>query len=147
MVEDAVKACDLELYDTYFGRAQHGRILHVKIDSKTGVSAEDCAKTAKQIRYHLSAHETDHDNLQIEVSSPGIERPLKQLKHYLLAIEKMISVSFIDVDKKNQQLTGQLKSATAENITIKIDDDCTTVPYQSITNAHIVFQNLGAQNE
>ncbi|HJN37422.1 MAG TPA: hypothetical protein QF353_01440 [Gammaproteobacteria bacterium] len=147
MVEEAVNACDLELYDTSMSRAQSGRVLRVKIDSKNGVSAEDCALTARHLRYHLSAQSEDFDDVQIEVSSPGIERPLKQLKHYVSSIGKMVSITFMDQERKYHKTSGVLQKALDNTITLKTTQGIETLLLENITKAHVVFQPPGAHNE
>ena len=144
IVEEALDACEVDFYDAYTSQSNIGQTLHVKIDSDKGISAEDCATTAQHLRYHLSAHLKNVDNLNIEVSSPGVERALKNSNHFIKAIGKEIKIKFTNDNDIAETLTGVILNALEDHLILKTDKNELTVMYSSVHNANVLFSTHGS---
>ena len=112
------------LYDVEFINTQHGKVLCVYITKLGGISISDCTKVSKDLNEILDNDETIiADSYTLEVSSPGIERPLKFKKHYMSAINENVKITFLKGEKK-ETLIGVLKEVNQDFVIVneeKID--------------------------
>lgn len=69
----------LELFDVQFRREGHGWVLRLFIDREDGVSLDDCSMVSRQISDYLDVEDMIEQSYHLEVSSPGLERPLRHL--------------------------------------------------------------------
>ncbi|MFB7274850.1 ribosome maturation factor RimP [Streptomyces sp. NPDC056244] len=90
LLEPLVSAKDLDLEQIEVSRAGRRRVLRVVVDSDEGVDLDECAELSRSISEKLD--ETDamgEDEYQLEVTSPGAERPLTEHRHYERAIGRL----------------------------------------------------------
>ena len=117
IVSNAVAAVDMSLYDLSVQRAGvHDKIV-VYIDKQGGVNISDCAEANKQIRMCLSSDEK-YNNYAIEVSSPGVNRALTKIEHYVKAVGKTAKIKYKDTERNNV-VVGAIVSIDGDTITVK----------------------------
>ncbi|WP_326610174.1 ribosome maturation factor RimP [Streptomyces scopuliridis] len=90
LLEPLVSAKDLDLEEIEVSRAGRRRVLRVVVDSDEGVDLDECAELSRSISDRLD--ETDamgEDEYQLEVTSPGAERPLTEHRHYVRAVGRL----------------------------------------------------------
>ncbi|MFJ9208092.1 hypothetical protein CU044_6333 [Streptomyces sp. L-9-10] len=90
LLEPLVSAKDLDLEEIEVSRAGRRRVLRVVVDSDEGVDLDECAELSRSISDKLD--ETDamgEDEYQLEVTSPGAERPLTEHRHYVRAVGRL----------------------------------------------------------
>lgn len=92
-----------------------GNKLEVFIDSDTGITFEKCQKISRYLEPHLDEERWLGDDYVLEVSSPGISRPLKLRRQYPRNIGRQVEVSLRDGSKKE----GLLLAVNDEGITIE----------------------------
>lgn len=114
------------------------------LDSEDGVTIEDCTKATKLINRILQVAELN-EQYSLEVSSPGIERPLIKPEHYLRFIGhdvKLTSQVLIDGQKR---FIGKLKDFNKETNTIEItcDDKAVQIELDQVqsANLHYIIKN------
>jgi len=78
LVEKRVAESDIELVDVEFVKEGQHRYLRVYIDKLDGVSLDDCQALSVYLNEHMDSLDPIEENYFLEVSSPGIERPLKK---------------------------------------------------------------------
>ena len=123
------------LYDIEFINTQHGKVLCVYITKMGGICITDCTKVSKELNEVLD----EDDSLvsgpyTLEVSSPGVERPLKYKKHYVSAINENVKISYINAGKKDT-ITGVLKEVNQDFIIL----DETKIEFHDIKKAKTVL--------
>jgi len=98
---------------------RHGRStrLQVFVDSDDGVTLSDCARLSRAIDCELEAQELFEGSYTIEVSSPGVDRPLATEKEFRRKLGRTIAIDFTDEERK--QLRGTLKSVENGRIIIE----------------------------
>jgi ribosome maturation factor RimP len=116
------------------------RIL-VHVDRKEGISIDDCVKVSRALEARLDREQED---FALEVSSPGLDVPLKVPQQYEKSIGKMVSVQFED----NSKILGILKETDEAGILVEIasgkkgvDPEKQKYPFKEIksTRIHIQF--------
>lgn len=92
-----------------------GNQLFVFADSDSGMTFEKCQKLSRFLESHLDANLWLTDKYILEVSSPGIGRPLKFVRQYIKNVGRTVAVTLLD---KTQQV-GTLKSADDDKIVLE----------------------------
>lgn len=142
------------LYDIEFVGTAAGRTLRVYIDKEAegGVSIDDCSNVSRGLNHLLDEAEEviPGGQYNLEVSSPGLERVLKEPRHFEMALGKKISVkSFAPLVQFNEhlpeldkakQVQGTLLSHDEKGLKVGFEDQEVFIPLESVTKAHIVFE-------
>ncbi len=89
-------------------------VIRVFIDAETGVSIEDCVPVSRHIEGGL---DRDKEDFEIEVSSAGLDRPLKKARQYRKNIGRRLKL----VDRENNTWKGTIVSADDEGLTLHCD--------------------------
>lgn len=92
-----------------------GQKLYVFADSDSGMTFEKCQKISRYLESHLDTNGWLGDKYLLEVSSPGIGRPLKFLRQYLNNLDRTVEVTLKD---KTRQ-TGLLKAADENQVVLQ----------------------------
>ena len=146
VAKDACTKCGVGLYDVDLIHTQHGKIFCVFITKVDGVNITDCTKVSKEMNIFLDSDTSLIDGpYTLEVSSPGVERPLRLKKHYMSAINELIKITFLNNDKK-ETITGKLSEVHHDFIIIKNDDDKHQIPFHNIKKAKTCYQKLNKEN-
>lgn len=74
---------ELELFDIQFRREGHGWVLRVFIDAESGVTLNHCSDVSRELGNYLDVEDCIEHAYHLEVSSPGLERPLRSLEDFL----------------------------------------------------------------
>lgn len=77
-----VGSMGFELVDLQFRNEGHGWVLRVFIDAEGGITLDHCSRVSREVGQYLDVEEVIEHAYHLEVSSPGIERPLKALKDF-----------------------------------------------------------------
>lgn len=72
----------LELFDVQFRTEAHGWVLRVFIDSQDGISLDHCTDVSRELGQYLDVEEVIDHAYSLEVSSPGLERPLRSIAEF-----------------------------------------------------------------
>jgi len=132
-----LKDCDVELYDTETVSEYEQKIFRIYITAKDGVSLDKCAEVTRILSPILDLEPPVNGNYTLEVSSPGIERPLKTIEQYKASIGDMVKVKLINTDK----IIGNLESLEDGIITIKEEDgDITKISLDDIDKARTYYK-------
>ncbi len=142
-IESFVKSLDLELYDistvSEFDETIY-RISVVSTEIKDGkrkpVSLDTCAELSRLISPLLDVTPPVSGDYRLEVSSPGIERKLKNLHQYELSIGENVQLGFAGRDK----LKGKLVGVEDSKITVLVDGREEIVDFGEISKAKTYFE-------
>lgn len=81
-LETLLPTMGLELFDLQFRREGHGWVLRVMIDAERGISLDDCSGVSRELGTYLDIEDCITHTYHLEVSSPGLERPLRSLSEF-----------------------------------------------------------------
>jgi ribosome maturation factor RimP len=110
--------CGVDLYDIEIVSENERKIFRIYITSKDGISLDKCSEVTKILSPILDLEPPVSGEYTLEVSSPGIERPLRKNEHYIGSIGEMVKVKLINTDK----IIGKLESLEDGKITLVEDD-------------------------
>jgi ribosome maturation factor RimP len=93
MAETLTKESGLELVDLEFRREGRGWVLRMLIDKSGGVTLDDCAAVSRELSDQIDVEDLIPSRYTLEVSSPGLDRPLKREEDFLKQLGKTIQLS------------------------------------------------------
>lgn len=122
------------------GRQMLFRIFIDKEAAKNGVSVDDCSKVSHQVSAMLEVEDPIQGRYILEVSSPGIDRPLFELKHYQKYIGSRVKVRLYSPIQQRRQFTGLLKRVEGDDIYLLVDgsQEEVVLPFSAIEKAHLI---------
>lgn len=122
LVEGFLHESGMEMVDLEF-RFESGRwTLRIFIDKEGGVTVDDCANVNKELGYLIEAKNIIDYHYVLEVSSPGLNRPLKKEKDFIRSIGKMIKLELARPVNKRSKFTGRLTNVREGMISLLVDD-------------------------
>jgi ribosome maturation factor RimP len=139
LFEPVVESMGYELVGVEFlGDGGYGT-LRVFIDRESGVSLDDCAAISHQISGILDVEEPIKQAYDLEISSPGIDRPLFKLDDYERFSGKMVKLKMAVPLQGRKNFKGMLQGVTdARWVKIEVDSELFELPYADIAKANLV---------
>ncbi len=126
-----------ELVDVVFCQTEGEPTLQVFVDCIGGVNLDKCQEANQIIDSILDQHNFIEERYFLEVSSPGIFRPLKEPRHYQRFIGNHVKVYLHQNTSNQEPCQGVLKHADAQQIQLKTGNQSQTFQYSQIRKAHL----------
>jgi ribosome maturation factor RimP len=131
----------LAVYDIDEKMSGKGRIIIVYLTKIGGVSLDECARFSRVLGEELETFDLIPERYFLEVSSPGLERPLKLKSHWVSAINEKVAVQFQEEDEK-RSVMGTLLEVNQDTVTLDDRGERLQIPLKSISRAKTVFLGL-----
>lgn len=138
LVAPVVEASGLELVEVTFRREAGRKVLRVVVDREGGVDIDTISATAEQVSRRLDLEGFAPGPYALEVSSPGIERPLRRPVDFRRRVGDRVKVRTVSPVDGARNHAGALVSADEEAIVIATDGGELRVPYEQIASARTV---------
>jgi ribosome maturation factor RimP len=137
-VKPILQSLGFELIDLeYFGHGSKG-ILRVFIEKEGGITLEDCAKASRYISHALDVEDPIAHSYHLEVSSPGLDRPLKKLEEFDRFQGRKVKIKLHQPKGGQKVLRGELKDRLGETIFIVVEDGKEIeIPFRDIFSARL----------
>jgi ribosome maturation factor RimP len=116
-------------------------VLRIYIDKTDGLSVDHCTLVSRQVGAMLDAEDLMSGNAYyLEVSSPGIDRPLFEVTHFQRYVGSRAKIKLNMAIAQRRQFTGTLQRVEGEDIHLLIDnsDEQVVLPYSAIDRANLV---------
>ena len=111
-----------ELYDVEYVKEGSDYYLRIFIDKEGGITINDCVDVTREMNEILDREDYIKDAFIFEVSSPGLDRPLKKDKDFDRNIGKQVEIKTYKPFDKQKEFTGILKSHDETSVTIEFED-------------------------
>lgn len=134
-IKNLVESIGLKLYDTAIVTENGETIYRVTVVGEGGTSMEQCVEATKLISPMLDVTPPVHGEYRLEVSSPGIERKLKNLDHFRLSIGEKVKLVLTD----NSKVRGELTKVEGDRITVETDEGAREIAFDDIVKASTYF--------
>jgi ribosome maturation factor RimP len=138
MLTSPVEALGFELVGVEFVRAGKHSILRVYIDKEAGIDVDDCADVSHQVSAVLDVEDPITTEYNLEVSSPGMDRPLFKPAHYESIIGETVSVKLRMPIDGRRNFKGTLLSCENGVISVKVDNDTFELAVENIEKGNLV---------
>ncbi|TYL47094.1 ribosome maturation factor RimP [Marinomonas sp. IMCC 4694] len=114
--------------------------IYIETDDEKGIDVEDCVQVSRQVSAILDVEDPITGEYNLEVSSPGLERPLFGLAHYQAYIGSIVSLRLRVPFDGRRKFKGQLMGIENEDVVIRVDQEEYLLPIDLIDKANVVPQ-------
>ena len=140
LIEPVVQGLDLELWGIEYNAAGKTSMLRIYIDSPHGVSVDDCARVSHQVSGVMDVEDPISENYTLEVSSPGMDRPLYTLAQYEAFVGHVIQLRLRSPYEGRRKFKGILNGVEGEDVLLVVDNTEYLLPLDLIDRANVVPQ-------
>jgi ribosome maturation factor RimP len=137
MLKPILDELDLELFEVQFRRESHGWVLRLTIDKEDGVTIDDCATVSREVSQLLDIEDIIEQKYSLEVSSPGLDRPLKSLADFRRFIGRKAKVTTKEPVNGAQVIVGKINKVEDELIILGIGRQELSILYSEIAKARL----------
>lgn len=120
----------------YNPHPQHG-LLRIYIDTENGILLEDCTKVSHQISGVLDVEDPISNNYELEVSSPGADRPFFKLTQFEQFIGSTVIINLFTPINKQRKISGQIEKVEADIIFLQQGEKVLEIPFQAMSKARL----------
>ncbi len=140
LVRPIVEAEEMELVDVEYKKGQNS-VLRIFIDKPEGVNVSDCTKISTQVGAFLDIEDLIENNYVLEVSSPGLDRPLKNKADYDRNKGKLIKVSLYAPLEGKKTFIGRIIGADDQKVILKEKSEkIIDIPFAAIAKGKLKIE-------
>jgi len=141
LAEPVLREFGLEMVDIEF-QFERGRwILRVFIDKEGGITVDDCAGVSRELGDLIEAENIIDYHHVLEVSSPGLNRPLRKESDFMRSIGKMVKLKTSRPINRRRNFTGRLAHVKEGMISLLVDDNnLVELPLKEIDKARLGYE-------
>ncbi len=136
-----VQEFGMEMVDVEF-RTERGRwILRVFIDKEGGITVDDCASVSRELGDLIEAEDIIDYPYVLEISSPGLNRPLRKESDFIRSIGKMVRLKMSRPINRRRNFTGRLANVREGVISLLVDENnLVELPLKEIDKARLKYE-------
>jgi ribosome maturation factor RimP len=138
LVRPVVEASGLELVEVTFRRESGRKVLRVTVDRPGGIDLDTISETSEQVSRRLDLERFEAGPYALEVTSPGIERPLRRPEDFSRRIGERVKLKTVEPIDGSRVHEGELVSADGQAIAIAAAGGELRVPFAAIASARTV---------
>ena len=129
----------LELVDIEYRRESSGWVLRIYIDKEGGVQLDDCSRTSSQLGDIIEVKDIIPGAYNLEVTSPGVNRPLKKEDDFTQVIGETIKLKTKTLLNKRKNFKGVLNEFKDGMLIIQSDGKEFNIPYNDVKKANLEY--------
>jgi len=137
MVEDLVRGSELELVEVTFTREGRRTFLRVFIHRDGGITLADCQSLSERLDLALEVEDFIPDAYTLEVSSPGVNRPLVTRRDFERNIGRLARISTTEVLDERKRFLGRIQEVDDRELTLEGSRKTWHIPLESIAKAKL----------
>jgi ribosome maturation factor RimP len=139
LIEPVSETEGFELVEVEYRREVPGWVLRLFIDHPDGVTVEHCAQMSRLVGDLVDVHDLIHNSYHLEVSSPGLNRPLRKVKHYQQQVGRVISLRTRRPFDDRRNFKGVLQAVEADHLQIDCEGRSYQVPLADVERARLRY--------
>jgi len=145
LVAPIVEANNMELVDVNYVKEGGRWILRLFIDKPGGVGLDDCQLVSREVEPVLDEHDPIPSSYTLEVSSPGIDRPLKKLTDFERFRGERVSLNTFGPVDGQRRFRGVLKGVEGNNVRLDVGGQDMLISFDQVAKAKLApeFDNSG----
>ena len=130
----------LELIEIQYRIEQIGRVLRLIVYKKGGVGLNDCSQLSRQLGYVLEVEDIIDQHFHLEVSSPGLDRPLTKIRDFERNIGKKVNVAFRASSDVDDVCIGRIDSVDDQAVFLYTQNGKREIQLDDIIKARLVIE-------
>lgn len=140
LVTPIIESGGYELVDVEYVKEGADYYLRVYADKEGGITIDDCVDISRALEKKLDERDFIPDAYILEVSSPGLTRPLKKEKDFARSIGKLVDVKLYRPQNGRKDLEGRLKSYDEAEIVITVEKEEVSIKRSDIAMIRLAFE-------
>jgi ribosome maturation factor RimP len=122
----------------YQMRPKSGALLRIYIDHADGIQLEDCAVVSRQLGAVLDVEDPIRGEYDLEVSSPGLDRPLFEKAHFERFVGREAKIRLRRAIDGRRRMKGYIRAVEGDDLSIEVDGEQIRVPLAELDSARLV---------
>jgi len=132
-----LKELGIELVEVQYRREQTGWILRLVIDKQDGISLGDCAAVSREISQLLDIEDFVDQTYNLEVSSPGLNRPLKSMAEFERFVGRKAKIKTKEPISGEHVFIGTINKTEGESIVLEVGTREVTILFSQVASARL----------
>ena len=128
-----------ELWDVEYVKEGPDFILRVYADKEGGIGIDDCVAISRKLSDKLDEDDFIKEAYILEVSSPGLTRPLKKDKDFERSIGRLVEIKLYSAVKGTKELEAELKAFDEKTVTVASEDETIAIERTNISSIRLAF--------
>jgi ribosome maturation factor RimP len=137
VVEPILQSQGYELVDLEYQRESRGWVLRIYLDREGGITLDDCTGVSHEVGAVLEVKDVIPNAYVLEVSSPGLTRPLKKPEDYNRFRNQLVKIKLFQPLDGRRNFKGILLGLEGETVRVEADGQVFEIPLQSIAKANL----------
>ncbi len=138
LLEPVIEDLGYELVLLEFAPQTGSALLRLFIDGEDGITLEDCTKVSREVAATLDVEDPISTAYQLEVSSPGLDRPLTKPDHFVRFMGEDARIQLLAPLNGRKRFVGRIESASDEGVTLTTDLGVVELAYSTIERARLI---------
>ena len=140
LLEPAVQALGYELIEIEFSPASRRALVRLFVDRTDGehVTLDDCERVSRAVGELLDAVDPIEREYELEVSSPGFDRPLRTPAHFARYVGSEAKIELKEPIEGRRRFRGHLVEVRGDEVVIEVDKRQWTLPLGQVRKARLV---------
>lgn len=128
---------EYELVDIEYKNEGKSRLLRIYIDKPGGITIDDCAEISREFGTLLDVSDLIRTSYRLEVSSPGLRRPLKKPDDFTRFVGRKVKVKTYAPVNERKTFTGDLKGYHNGDVIVDVEGSLYNIPHDMISKANL----------
>jgi ribosome maturation factor RimP len=137
LVRPVVERLGYRLWDLEYSPGRGNGFVRLYVDSDAGITLDDCERVSRAVSELLDVEDPVPGQYALEVSSPGLERPLRTAAHFAPYVGETVFVELAQAVDGRRRFKGALIAAGEETIEVDVDGRRHVLPIAGIRKAHL----------
>jgi ribosome maturation factor RimP len=144
LLRPSVASLGCEWWGCEFGQQGRNAFLRIYIDKSSGVGIDDCEQVSRQVSALLDVHDVIPGEYRLEISSPGIPRPLFYPEQFQRYLGDTVQLKLSQPLAGRRKLSGVILAANESTLTLSIEDQPQEFLFSNIIKANLTVERGGA---
>ncbi len=140
LIKPTVEALELELWGIELLQQGKSAMLRIYIESDAGITVDDCEKVSRQVSALLDVEDPIAGEYTLEVSSPGLGRPLFTASQFAAFTGEVVNVKLRSPLNGRRKFKGSITAIDGNHIGINVDGEEFSLNHEDVEKANVVFQ-------
>lgn len=142
IIAPTIAALGYELLGCVYIPSAKSAVLRVYIDSVNGIMIADCERVSRQVSAVLDVEDPLAGKYFLEVSSPGLDRPLFTLDHFRRFIGEEVNIRLHTMINNRKHVKGLLTGVEEDNVIVALENEKFILPFSNILKANLVHEEI-----
>mgnify|MGYP005998547859 CR=1 FL=1 len=140
LIAPVVEALECELWGLeYLAQGRYATLrIYIEKHTEEGIGVQDCEKVSRQVSSVLDVEDPISSQYTLEVSSPGMDRPLFTIEQYQRSIGEKASLKLSRKFEERKKFVGIISGVEDDEVILQVDDEEYVLPIELIDKANIV---------